>query len=78
MVSATSSGVSTWSEATSITPTMTSLFSSKAIKSIGTCEWAHSKLTCWMLLLDSAGNTFSYWRHSWPKVFFQLTLASMP
>jgi uncharacterized membrane protein len=41
-------------------------------------EWKHSRLTCWMLLAASAGKTFSYWRHSWPSVFFQSTLAWMP
>ena len=60
MVSATSSGVSITSDATSITPTITSFPFSKAIKSIGTCEWKHSRLTWLMLLLASAGNTFSY------------------
>ena len=61
--------------ATSMTPTITSLPFSKAIRSGGTWEWKHSRLTCWMLLAASAGKTFSYWRHSWPSVFFQSTLA---
>jgi hypothetical protein len=78
MVSATSSGVSMVSLATSITPTITSLPFSSAIRSAGTCEWMHSRLTWSMRLAASAGKTFSYWRHSWPSVFFQSTLAWMP
>ena len=45
IVSAISSGVSITSEATSITPTITSLPSSRRISSGGTCEWKHSSET---------------------------------
>ena len=78
MVSATSSGVSIASLATSITPTITSLPASNAINSAGTSEWMHSRLTWSMQLAASAGNTFSYCRHSPPSVFFQSMLAWMP
>ena len=78
MVSATSSGVSTTSLATSITPTITSLPVSSAISSGGTWLWMHSRLTWSMRLAASAGNTVSYWRHWSPSVFFQAMLASMP
>ena len=78
IVSATSSGVSTTSLATSITPTITSLPSSSFIRSGGTWEWMHSRLTWSMLLFASAGNTASYWRHSSPSVCFQSVLALMP
>ena len=64
MVAATSSGVSTLSVATSITPTSTSLPFSSFISSSGTCEWMHSSETWSILLFASAGKISSYWRHS--------------
>ncbi len=64
--------------ATSITPTITSLPSSSAINCGGTCEWMHSRLTWSIELAASAGNTFSYWRHSWPSECFQSMLAWIP
>ena len=64
IVSAISSGVSIASEATSITPTITSLPSSRRISSGGTCEWKHSSDTWSIALFASAGKTCSYWRHS--------------
>ena len=68
IVSATSSGVSTRSVATSITPTSTSLPGSSRISSIGTCELRHSSETWSMRLAASAGKVSSYWRHSDPSV----------
>ncbi len=61
-----------------MTPTMTSLPSSRRISSAGTCEWMHSSETWSMRLLASAGKTCSYCRHSSPSVAFQSTLALMP
>jgi len=78
MVSATSSGVSISVDATSITPTSTSLPSSSRISSGGTCEWMHSSDTCLIELRASAGKTCSYCRHSSPRLFFQSMLAWMP
>src|SRR6185503_2655316 len=78
IVAATSCGVSTLSEATSITPTSTSLPLSSFISSGGTCEWMHSSETCWILLFASAGKISSYWRQDSPSVFFQSRLAWMP
>ena len=78
MVAATSAGVSTRSEATSMTPTMTSLPFRSAISSMGTLEWMHSSETCLMLLLASTGKISAYCRHSVPSVSFQSVLALMP
>ena len=78
IVRATSSGVSTRLVATSIAPTMTSLPVRSAIRSIGTCELAHSSETWSIVDRASNGKVCSYWRHSAPSVFFQLLLASMP
>jgi hypothetical protein len=78
IVSAISSGVSIVSEATSMTPTITSLPASSRISSGGTCECRHSSETWSILLFASAGKTCSYWRHSSPSVAFQSTLALMP
>ena len=61
-----------------MTPTITSLPSSRRISSGGTCEWMHSSETWSMRLFASAGNTCSYWRHSSPSVCFQSMLALMP
>ena len=78
ITAATCSGVSTTSEATSITPTITSLPFSRPISSIGTWLLAHSRLTWVMLLAARAGNTCSYWRQLSPSVSFHFRLASMP
>ena len=78
MVAATSCGVSTLSEATSITPTSTSFPFSRESNSIGTLEWMHSSEIWSTLLFASAGKISSYWRHSPPSVFFQSRLALMP
>jgi hypothetical protein len=61
-----------------MTPTITSLPSSRRISSGGTCEWKHSSDTWSIALFASAGKTCSYWRHSSPSVAFQSTLALMP
>ena len=78
MTCAISSGVSTLSVATSMTPTSTSLPSSSESNFSGTCEWMHSTETWPMRLLASAGKIFSYCRHSSPSEFFQSILALMP
>src|SRR3989344_7091582 len=78
MVAATCVDVSTLLEATSITPTSTSLPLRSPSSSIGTCEFAHSSDTCLMRLFASAGNIFSYCRQFLPSVLFQSTLALMP
>src|SRR5216683_859891 len=61
-VSATSSGVSTLSDATSMAPTSTVLVFKSFISSGGTWLCRHSSETCWILLRSSAGKVCSYWR----------------
>ncbi|MOA55802.1 hypothetical protein D3C78_1796560 [compost metagenome] len=77
-VVATSSGVSTTLDATSMAPTITFLPRTSSIRSIGTCELWHSSEMISMLDVCSFGNDSSYWRHSEPSVCFQSVLALMP
>ena len=78
MVAATSSGVSTLSVATSITPISTSLPSSSLSSLMGTFELRHSIDTWSMRLSARAGNIASYCRHSPPSPAFQSILALIP
>ena len=68
MTFATSSGDSSRSVATSIAPTSTSLPPRSPIRSIGTCEFAHSSDTWLIAEAASSGNVCSYCRHSLPSV----------
>jgi hypothetical protein len=77
-VSATSSGVSTVSSATSIAPSMTFLPRTSSMSSIGTCECWHSSETMSMLERCSSGNDSSYCRHCDPRLAFQSVFALMP
>ena len=78
IVFSTSRGVSTVSEATSITPTRTSLPFSRLSSSTGTFEWMHSREIWSTFDRASAGKISSYWRHSPPRVSFQSRFALMP
>lgn len=79
--SATFSGVSTVSVATSIALSMTFSPRMSSRRSNGTCEWMHSNET--MSIDDccgsgsGSGNDCSYSRHPAPSVSFQLLFASM-
>ena len=77
-VSATSSGVSTASFATSIAPSMTFLPRMSSMRSIGTCECWHSSDTMSIDERCSNGNDSSYCRHCDPRVAFQSLFAVMP